>query len=126
MKIIINLPQILREEVKFRESPTVAVALTVSYRISIKEAWVTAASRMVDIKAIENEVHTTATALLKASSEILLLKRLTIFLPLTVERAEANRITIVTVLIPPAVPTGEPPINISRMETKEVAFVRFC
>ena len=32
----------------------------------------------------------------------------------------------VTVLMPPAVPTGEPPINISSKDTIAAPFVRFC
>ena len=37
----------------------------------------------------------------------------TSFLFLTTVIDVSNKITIVTVLIPPAVPTGEPPININ-------------
>ena len=43
-----------------------------------------------------------------------------------VASAETTNTTIVTVLTPPAVPTGEPPINIRSRETIAEAFVRFC
>ena len=36
----------------------------------------------------------------------------------------ASRTTMVTVLMPPAVPTGEPPINISNKQRMAVAFVK--
>ena len=42
-----------------------------------------------------------------------------------VERAEQKRTTTVTVLIPPAVPTGDPPIIINISEIAEDALVRF-
>ena len=48
VKIIIIFPTLLSVPVKPRESPTVAVALTVSYRISSAGASVTAESRRVD------------------------------------------------------------------------------
>jgi hypothetical protein len=44
---------------------------------------------------------------------------------LTVEKADTARTTTVTVLTPPAVQTGEPPMNISTSETSVDATVRF-
>ena len=42
-----------------------------------------------------------------------------------VEMAVAKNTVKVTVLTPPAVPTGEPPININNKHTNEVAFDKF-
>ena len=43
----------------------------------------------------------------------------------TVAYAVAAKTAKVTVLIPPAVPTGEPPMNIKIIETSEAEFVKF-
>ena len=48
-----------------------------------------------------------------------------LFLLRIVARAEQNRTAMVTVFIPPAVPTGEPPIIISTSEIAEDALVKF-
>jgi UDP-N-acetylmuramoyl-tripeptide--D-alanyl-D-alanine ligase len=54
--VIINLPTALRLEVRFLERPTVAVALTVSYAISIAEApSVTAARSKVEQNIIKKD-----------------------------------------------------------------------
>ena len=61
-----------------------------------------------------------------ACLEILRWKRTASSLFFIVANAATKRTAMVTVFIPPAVPTGEPPININNMEIKAEAFVRFC
>ena len=68
---------------------------------------------------------TTATAFLIEEGESARWKISTLFLFLMVDMAEARRITAVTVLTPPAVPTGEPPMNIRTREITVVAPLRF-
>ena len=43
-----------------------------------------------------------------------------------VDKADAIKIKIVTVFTPPAVPTGDPPININNNDTMEEGFDKFC
>ena len=73
---------------------------------------------------IEN-IDTTATALRIESVDIVRLKAEACFLFLTVANAEQSRTTAVTVLTPPAVPTGEPPTNIKISETSAAGSVRY-
>lgn len=122
---IIILPKVSSKGVKFLVSPTVAVALTVSYRISRKLKLDNAKSKRVEIKTVKKDILKTARALLTACFGMLLEKRLILSRFLMVLCAEQISIQKVTVLIPPAVPTGEPPINIRRIETREEAFVKF-
>ena len=110
--IMIIFPNIFRLDVRFLDSPTVAVALTVSYNMSQSGALQTVLRSIEEIKAIEKEQKVTAIAFFNALSEILLLNRTVSRLPVIDDRAAAAIIKNVTVLIPPAVPTGEPPINI--------------
>ena len=126
VKIIISFPAMLNKGVRFLESPTVAVALTVSYKISSMLASVTRESSIVEINIILKNIPITATALLMERRDILRLKRVTSFLSFMVDMTNTINTVKVTVLIPPAVPTGEPPINISKRDKSEVAFVRFC
>ena len=121
--IIIILPNKFKELVKFLERPTVAVALTVSYNISVIDASIVNDSNNVDKNIIENDIHVTATAFLVISLESVLLNKTTPFLFLIQAIAIATNDTIVTVLIPPAVPTGEPPININIKQINTVEFV---
>ena len=123
--IIISLPHRLSEGVRFLVRPTVAVALTVSYKTSVRLLSVTAESSTVEMMATPEDIKHTARALLTDSGEMLLEKRLTRLLPLTVEYAEEISTATVTVLMPPAVPTGEPPINIRSIEIKAVVSLRF-
>ena len=62
--IITIFPNKLRVDVKFLVKPTVAVALTVSYRMSRIFAFVPAHKRMVDTAIIEKDTAITATDLL--------------------------------------------------------------
>ena len=71
------------------------------------------------------KVTATATAFLTESSEMRRPKSVALFLFRIVANAEQTRTAIVTVFIPPAVPTGEPPINIKIIDTAVEAFVRF-
>ena len=81
---------------------------------------------MIDeVMIIELAIKTTPSALFKAALEIFLLKSTVSSLFLIAERADAARIIIVTVLIPPAVPTGEPPINIRIIEKIEVDSLKY-
>ena len=123
--IIINLPKVLSVAVRFLESPTVAVALTVSKTASIAEALLVAIKSTVDVAHIVRNITTTATAFFIDSSEMRRPKRVAPFLFLIVASAEQTRTAIVTVFIPPAVPTGEPPTNIKMMDTAAEAFVKF-
>ena len=61
--IIIILPIILNDEVRFLDKPTVAVALTVSYSTSITDADVAAESISVEASIIPKDIQVTATAL---------------------------------------------------------------
>ena len=110
----ISLPRAFSVGVSARVRPTVAVALTVSYRISIADASLTKASPSVANAMMLKEVMHTATALPIASSLTVLPNRETRSLPRTALAALAISTAKVTVLIPPAVPTGEPPTNISK------------
>lgn len=121
----ISLPQTFSEEVKFRDSPTVAVALTVSKTTSRAGASVDSESNIVERATMMKDENATATAFLVTCFERFLWNKVTSFLPRTVAMVVANKTTMVTVLIPPAVPTGEPPINIKIIQMIDDAFVRF-
>ena len=108
-----------------RESPTVAVADTDSYKTSSALASHTADSNTLDTNSVANEVRHTAIALPEIFLEMVLPNKTGSFLPVITDDAVANKTAKVTVLIPPAVPTGEPPINIRKSERIAVAFVRF-
>jgi hypothetical protein len=124
--MIISLPTSLSVDVRLRESPTVAVALTVSNATSITlAAGVTKLSSRVEATTIKPDIHTTAIALLTVCLVMLLLNKSTLSLFFTDATADAIITTIVTVLTPPAVPTGEPPINIRINDKTAEAFVRF-
>ena len=88
-------------------------------------ALLVAINSMVDAVQIARNITTTATAFLIDSSEMRRPNSVALFLFLIVEKAEQTRTAIVTVFIPPAVPTGEPPINIKIMDTAAEAFVKF-
>ena len=124
--MIMILPHIFSVGVRSLVSPTVAVALTVSYAMSMISASVTAESNMVDINIIINETVITATALLIACRDILLWKRERSSLFFFFFYAEKNSTAMVTVLTPPAVPTGEPPMNMRNSEKTAEVLVRFC
>ena len=79
-----------------------------------------------EINTIINDIQKTATAFFTDLCEIERLNITISFLFLTVESAVRSKTITVTVLIPPAVPTGEPPINISTREIIADVFVRFC
>ena len=121
----ISFPQILRDDVKFRDKPTVAVALTVSNIISSAGAFVHIESKIVETAITIKDVLVTATAFLVICFDKSLLNRDTSFLPRIVAMDVANKTTTVTVLIPPAVPMGEPPINISIRHVIADALVRY-
>ena len=126
MTMIMILPNVFNNEVRLLVSPTVAVALAVSYTISRALASVTADNSIVDRNIIVNDIPTTAMALLSACLGICRLNSTTSFLFWIVASADAISTAMVTVFTPPAVPTGEPPINISSNDTNEDASVRFC
>ena len=123
--MIISFPKVLSDAVRFLESPTVAVALTVSYTTSMTEALLVAINSIVDAEHIVRNVTATATAFFTDASEIRRPNKAVLFLFLTVENAEQMRTATVTVFIPPAVPTGEPPISIRIIDTAAEAFVKF-
>ena len=120
------LPHIFNADVRFLLNPTVAVALTVSYTMSSTSASVTADKRRVEINMVIKDMPATATALLTACFEIVLSKRTASSLLFIVASVETINIAAVTVLTPPAVPDGDPPMNMSSNETTEDALVRSC
>ena len=123
--IIMSFPNVLSVAVRFLERPTVAVALTVSYTASMTDMLLVAIKSTVEIVQIVRKVTTTATAFFTDSSEILRPKSVALLLFLIVARAEQARTAMVTVFMPPAVPTGEAPISIRIMDRAAEAFVRF-
>ena len=123
--IMISFPNVLSVAVKLLERPTVAVALTVSYKASMAEALHVAIKSKVDVAQIIRNVTETATAFFIDFSEIRRPNSEAPLLFLIVANAEQTRTAIVTVFIPPAVPTGEPPIIIRIIDTVADAFVRF-
>ena len=84
-----------------------------------------AIKRIVEVAQIVRNITTTATAFLIDSSEMRRPNSVAPFLFLIVANAEQTRTAIVTVYIPPAVPTGEPPMSIKIIDTAAEAFVRF-
>ena len=86
---------------------------------------------LVAIKSIVDAAHivrnatATATAFFTDPSEIRRPNKVALFLFLMVANAEQTSTAMVTVFIPPAVPTGEPPISIKIIDTAAEAFVRF-
>ena len=64
------------------------------------------------------------TAFFTDASETRRPNRVALFLFLMVANAEQISTAMVTVFIPPAVPTGEPPISIRIIDTAAEAFVR--
>ena len=123
--MIISFPNVLSVAVKFLERPTVAVALTVSKTASRGEALLVAIKSMVDIAQIVRNITTTETAFFIDSSEMRRPNNVTLFLLRIVANAEQMRTAMVTVFMPPAVPTGEPPISIKTIDTVAEAFVKF-
>ena len=80
---------------------------------------------IVDAEHIVINENVTATAFFNDPSEIRRPKTVALFLFLMVANAEQISTAMVTVFIPPAVPTGEPPISIKIIDTAAEAFVRF-
>ena len=92
--------------------------------MSSADASHTADNSTVEVSIIVLKVITTATALRIESFDTVRLNISAELLFLIVEKAEHKSTTIVTVFMPPAVPTGEPPTNIRRRERKTDAVVR--
>ena len=84
-----------------------------------------AINSIVDAEHIARNVTATATAFFTDPSEIRRLNKVALFLFPMVANAEQIRTAMVTVFIPPAVPTGEPPISIKIIDTAAEAFVKF-
>ena len=93
--------------------------------MSIADASKVDISNTVDSVQMVKNVIMTAIAFFMDPSEMRRPNNVTLFLFFTVASAQQINTAIVTVLMPPAVPTGEPPIIISIMETTAEAFVRF-
>ena len=89
------------------------------------EALLVAKISTVEPTQIVRNMTTTATAFFTDPSEIRRPNRVALFLFLMVATAEQIRTVMVTVFIPPAVPTGEPPTNIKMIDTAAEAFVKF-
>ena len=79
----------------------------------------------VDAVHIVRNATATATAFFTDPSEIRRPNRVALFLFVMVANAEQIRTATVTVFMPPAVPTGEPPISIKIIDTAAEAFVKF-
>ena len=79
----------------------------------------------VDAVQIIRNVTATATAFFTDASEMRRPNKVGLYVFLMVANAEQIRTAMVTVFIPPAVPTGEPPISIKIIDTAAEAFVRF-
>ena len=109
---IISLAGSVSEEVKLRESPTVPIAETTSYKQSSNAPGCTAQNAMSEITITKKLSEKIDVAFLTVSALILRLKTSVFVLSERLDRREATRIINVVVLIPPAVPEGEPPINI--------------
>ena len=89
------------------------------------EAVLVAIKSTVDAAQIVRKVTNTATAFFTDPSEIRRPNKVALFLFVMVANAEQIRTATVTVFMPPAVPTGEPPISIRMIDTAAEAFVRF-
>ena len=122
--MIISFPKVFSVAVRFLERPTVAVALTVSKTASRADALLVAIKSTVDAVQIIRNVTATATAFFTDASETLRPNKVALFLLRIVANAEQMSTAMVTVFIPPAVPTGEPPISIKTIDTAAEAFVR--
>ena len=84
-----------------------------------------AINSIVDAEHIVRNVTATATAFFTDASETQRPNKVAQFLFLMVANAEQISTAMVTVFIPPAVPTGEPPISIKIIDTAAEAFVKF-
>ena len=89
-------------------------------------ASVTDIKRIVDAVQIMKNVTTTDTAFLIEGSDMRRPNSVALFLFEIVANAEQIRTAMVTVFIPPAVPAGEPPINIKNIDKIPEAFVKSC
>ena len=94
------------------DKPTVAIADVISYKVSRKSPCETARSAIVSRNSVDKLNTAIATHLLIVSSDTFRFNTTTSFFPLILANIEAKSRTTVTVLMPPAVPAGEPPINI--------------
>ena len=92
--------------------------------MSVNDAPHETESNKVEIRRIAKDVENTAIAFFTATSDSLLLYKTVFFLALITDRAVAEITKNVTVLIPPAVPTGEPPINMSNIQMSVEGTVR--
>ena len=119
-KDITSLPATSREAVKFLDNPTVPIALKVSYTTSIKLPC-SRVSKSSTASTAAITLKTTIASALRTVSLAMLLRKITASsYPFATENAAINNIAAVVVLIPPAVPTGDPPINIRNIHTREV------
>ena len=116
---------LFNEEVRFLVKPTVAVALTVSNRISIAFASIVADNKSVDMNTVIKDIVITDIDLFIICFGIFRLKISASFLFRIVAIADKIRTTKVTVFTPPAVPTGEPPINIRIIDINIDGLVKF-
>ena len=89
------------------------------------ETLLVAISSTVETEQMAMKVTATASAFLMELSEMLRPKTVAERLFLTVAKAEQRSTATVTVFIPPAVPTGEPPMTISSTDRAADAPVRF-
>ena len=80
---------------------------------------------IVDAEHIVRNAIATATAFFTDPSEIRRPNKVALLLFLMVANAEQTRTATVTVFIPPAVPTGDPPISIKIIDMAAEAFVKF-
>ena len=124
VNIINTLPRDDKYGVKFLLSPTVPNAENVSYIISKRSEFFSVIVKQNDINTIQkNDTVRITNTLLRVSFFIFLLNTEISLFPFISAIIAMNTAAIVVVLIPPAIPPGDPPINISTIFINEPAFV---
>ena len=104
-------------------TPTVAIADTVSHRVSTRGKFSIAEITTDTLQVISRYIINTQEAVLVICSSILRPNASTFFLRKKVVKILMHSTQKVVVLIPPAVEPGEPPINIRQVMTKMPASV---
>ena len=114
-------PAQFSSEVRPLLSPTVETALIVSYSASVRFVSITSNRRIVKVMTIHSCTVMIAVAFLIRPAGILLLRITTSSWSLRNARRFMITMKTVTVFTPPAVPRGDPPINISKSSKRQVA-----
>ena len=120
MTMRVSLPAIESAGVIPVESPTVPKAETTSKIASLKVKSSTTSRTSVPPNTTSIPIATTASASRTSQSGTSRLKNSTRPVPLNMDLIEASARPTVTVLTPPAVPPGDPPMNIRAASMKSV------